>query len=298
MQVGLSTSGSGKTGGIFRLAIDMPWVSRLFTDLGDLTFLAQGGQKWVFTAVHPIDGKVVIKLIKPLQDPNRVQREVETVRRMGSARVPKVFGTGAVPSPLGPLLWLREALVEGEPLRTVLARGRFNRPGLLRLAADLLEALDDAAHLGIVHRDVKPENILRDRDGRYWLLDFGVARNLDLESLTPTAAPWGVGTLGYSPPEQMRNMKAKIDQRSDLFSVGVVLYESGAGFNPFTAGATEASEVIRRIETVTPEQLPLDVSRDGDVNEFVQTLLQKYPDRRPKTIAEARRWLGEIEAVG
>jgi serine/threonine protein kinase len=280
------------------LDIDMPWVSKLFPDLDKLAFLGQGGQKWVFTGLHPKDGEVVIKLIKPLQDPIRLQREVETVRKMGSARVPRVFETGSVMSPLGPLLWLREARIHGAALRSLLAEGPLDRAEVFRLANDLLEALDDAAKLGIVHRDVKPENLLRDTNGRYWLLDFGVARNLDLESLTPTAAPWGVGTLGYSPPEQLRNVKTRIDQRSDLFSCGVVLYESATGFNPYTSGANDVAEVVGRIETLTPEPLPDHMIGAGNLDAYVQTLLQKFPDRRPSTINEARKWLREIEEAG
>jgi len=276
----------------------MPWVARAFPDLRDLAFLAQGGQKWVFTAIHAADGEVVIKLIKPLQDPRRLEREVDTLKRLGSKRVPRLYDTGSISSPLGPLLWTREALIRGESLRAVFARGPLGRQDVLALGADVLEGLQDAAALGVVHRDVKPENIIRDTSGRFWLLDFGVARKLDLESLTPTAAPWGVGTLGYSPPEQLRNVKAKIDQRSDLFSVGVVLYESAGGVNPFTSGAVDAVEVIRRIESLSPPDLPPHLSRDDDLNEFIQTLLQKYPDQRPSSVADARVWLKEIQARG
>jgi serine/threonine-protein kinase len=248
----------------------------------------------VFTASHPADGEVVIKLIKPLQDPERVRREVETVRRLGSARVPQVFETGAVDSPLGRLLWLREARIYGESLRALISVAPLDQVELFRLGDDVFEALEDAERLGVVHRDVKPENILRNRDSRYWLLDFGVARHLELESLTPTAAPWGVGTLGYSPPEQLRNFKARIDHRSDLFSVGVVLYEAVTGANPFTEGARDHHEVVERMESLIPQPLPGDCDATGALGRLVGTLLQKYPDRRPASVSEAREWLREI----
>src|SRR5688572_8842283 len=83
--------------------------------------------------------------------------------------------------------------------------------------------------------------------GDYWLLDFGIARHLDLSSLTPTLAS-GVGTLGYAPPEQYRNWKSDIDSRADLFAVGVTGFEAATGVHPFRDGAKSGAEVIDRIE--------------------------------------------------
>jgi serine/threonine-protein kinase len=80
-----------------------------------------------------------------------------------------------------------------------------------------------AEAVSIVHRDVKPANIIVDPQGEFWLIDFGVARHLDLDSLTATAAPGGCGTIGYAPAEQCRNDKPDIDARADLFALGVTL---------------------------------------------------------------------------
>jgi serine/threonine protein kinase len=104
---------------------------------------------------------------------------------------------------------------------------------VLRLGLHVLEALERAETVQIVHRDVKPDNIMCDGEGNFWLLDFGIARHLELSSLTPTASPFGKMTLGYAPPEQCRNVKGDIDSRADLFALGVTLHECATGRNGF-----------------------------------------------------------------
>jgi serine/threonine protein kinase len=276
------------------LNIDLAWLAQQFPDLSSLTPLVQGGQKAVYTATHPTDGSVVLKIIHPSQDPERVRREILAVQRANCPRVPKILGTGTLSTHVGDVIWVREQRIPGDSLRSVIQRGTLGKEDLLRLAVQILEALADAEKVQIVHRDVKPENIIKDNNGNFWLLDFGIARHLDLTSLTGSHSPFGVGTAGYAPPEQFRNRKRDIDARADLFALGVTFYESATGANPFRTGARDDLEVLRNVERMALPPLQLSFDPTGEISSFISAITQKRPDHRPASIAEALQWVKDI----
>jgi len=260
--------------------VDIPWIAAQFPQLVGLQPLAKGGQKVVFAAQHAAEGEVVLKLLLKECD-----------------RVPRVYETGSLATPIGECIWLREQRVQGTTLRTRLNAGALEFGGVVRLGIQLLSTLAQAEAKRIVHRDIKPENVMVDQTGNFWLLDFGLARHLDLESLTATRHHFGVGTFGYSAPEQMRNRKREIDGRADLFAVGVLLYECATGANPFLVGARDQLEVMRRLELQPLPRLQLPEDRDGALADLVAALVQKYPTQRPRSVAEALTWMNEIASA-
>jgi len=268
------------------------WLAQQFPDLEQFVPLGQGSQKVVFAAHHRADGDVVLKLIYPHQDAEAVRREILAVSQVQSPRVPKILATGQVVTDLGSCVWIREQRVMGSTVRDRLRLGPLTPHGVLRLGLHMLEALAQAERVQIVHRDVKPDNIISGRDGDYWLLDFGVARHLDLDSLTATAAPFGKFTPGYAPPEQFRNLKSTIDPRADLFALGVTLYECGTGRNPFMTG--NALETLRNTERIALPALNLPISSVNDFRDLVAAMTQKRRDHRPCSAAGALSWMNEI----
>lgn len=274
--------------------LDPTWLSTAFPELGNLRAIGSGGQRWVYEAIHPVDGSIVLKVVKPGQEPERIRREINAVSTIRSAHVPQIYGTGVAASSLGPCVWLREKRIDGTSLAVVISRGALSRNELLTLIENLLTALGDAERVRIVHRDVKPGNVIRESSGSYWLLDFGLARDLNLQSLTPTAAPFGVGTVGYSAPEQMRNLKPRIDSRADLFAAGVTIYEAATGTNPFRAGARDNLEVLRRTERMPLPRMRLSFDPAGSLADMVSAMTQKYPDQRPRTVTETLSWFRQI----
>ena len=274
--------------------IDDAWLAQQFPELGSLARLVQGGQKSVYTATHPSDGSVVLKIIHPSQDPERVRREMLAVQKASCPRVPRILDTGTLQTNVGNVIWVREQRIAGDSLRVAVQRGVLGKTDLLRLAVHILEALADAEKVQIVHRDVKPENIIRDSNGDLWLLDFGIARHLDLASLTGSHSPFGVGTAGYAPPEQFRNRKRDIDGRADLFALGVTLYECATGANPFRTGARDDLEILRNVERTALPRLQLAFDNFGDIASLVAALAQKRQDHRPASVAEALQWVKEI----
>lgn len=276
--------------------MDVDWIASQFPSLSGLTLLARGGQKVVFSATHPYNGEVVLKLLLRASGEERLEREVLAGELIDCPRVPQIFETSSLQTPFGPYIWLREQRVTGITLRAYLKQSSFDKATLLALGTQLLEALEAAEAKRIVHRDIKPDNIMIDENGDFWLLDFGLSRHLDLESLTATQHLYGVGTWGYSAPEQMKNRKREIDSRADLFALGVLLYECATGRNPFIEDARDALEVLRRIES---EPLPLvcvSYDQNGALRDFISALTQKYPSQRPDSIADALAWFNDVKS--
>ncbi|RQV94578.1 serine/threonine protein kinase [bacterium] len=275
-----------------RSQVDPDWLGLQFPDLTNLQPLASGGQKEVFTATHAIDGEVVIKLMHPGTDPARTERELVAAIQVQARRMPRIFEHGEITGNTGTIVWFREQRILGQALSDRIRTGTLSHHELLRLALHVSETLVVAEDAGIVHRDVKPANIIVDFQSEFWLIDFGFARHLTLESLTDTAALGGWGTIGYAPAEQCRNDKANIDARADIFALGVTLYEAATGQNPHIDGARDHFEVIRRVSN---QQLPrLTPLLPENFADLVATLSQPNLVHRCLTAKEAHEWIKEL----
>lgn len=274
--------------------MDIRWLEDQFPDLENLQPLASGGQKEVFSADHEREGKVVLKILRNESGIERLKREILACTLIGCERVPTIFGTDKLDSQVGECTWICEQLINGTTLRERLKSGPADIGGLVKLGIQILEVLCDAEIERIVHRDIKPDNIMIDLDGNFWLLDFGLARHLDLESLTASAVYGGVGTLGYSAPEQMQNRKRDIDIRADLFALGVTMYEYGTGSNPFREGARDSLEILNRVERMPFPALTIDGCAESGLLDFISALTQKHLTQRPRTAREAMDWIVDI----
>lgn len=274
-------------------SIDVAWVQTHFPGLSGISHLGGGGQKVVFSAIHPRSGDVVLKLINPGQSDEATGREILAVQSVQSPRVPRILDHGRVQAPFGEIVWLLEQRIIGQTVREILRGGPLQTTQVLRLGLHVLEALVKAEQVRIVHRDVKPDNIML-AGNEYWLLDFGIARHLTLQSLTATGQIWGKFTLGYSPPEQCRNLKPDIDGRSDLFALGVTLYECATGRQPFWDPPANQLEVLKRVENTLLPPLNLSFASGAEFRDLVDALTQKRRDLRPRSAAEALVWMQEI----
>lgn len=270
------------------------WLQNNFPDLSGLQLLSHGGQKHVFSAGHPVDGDVVLKILKPT-DLVTVEREILAVQKVASPRVPTIFAHGSIPGPLGASYWIREQRIVGPSVRELIKSGSLSLPDLVSMTHSVLEALAAAEREKIVHRDVKPDNMIRDALGNFWLIDFGLARHLTLASATATALPFGKLTLGYAPPEQTRNIKSEIDSRADLFALGVTIVECATGIHPFWAGARDELEVLKRVESFPLQPLMLTgLKQPRQFADLVSAMTQKRRDQRLRSVSEALVWVQEI----
>jgi eukaryotic-like serine/threonine-protein kinase len=271
------------------------WLQKSFLDISDFAEIGRGGQKSVYGCKHKTDGEVVLKLFHATADPQRAFREVEAAKKVCCPRVPQILDVGRATSHLGEVVWLREPRIPGSDVRSRLkSSGPLPPKDLMRLALHMLEALAAAEKVRIVHRDVKPANILGATDGNFWLIDFGFARHLDLESLTASGAQHAFGTLGYSPTEQCKNLKDNIDARTDLFALGVTLYECCDGKNPFIHGSRDALAILRKIATTAPPPLTRKVDAANEFRDLVQMMTRTHREQRISTAAEALLWIKEI----
>ena len=245
--------------------------------------VGRGGMGIVYRAVDPeLDRAVAIKLILLPPDASehvrqeldvRFRREAKAAARIRHPGVVAIHDVGSTASGL----FLVMELVEGESLARRLERGAFpSRAQALELAARAAEALAAAHRAGVVHRDVKPANILLSSDGRVLLTDFGVARSLDeVSELTRTGMV--VGSPAYMAPEQLQG--APVDGRADLFSLGVVLYELLLRKRPFPAQSitTLLYQILHEDPLADPALMR---ELDPAAADVLRRLLAKQPTQR------------------
>ncbi len=264
--------------------------------LTDLTQIARGGQKVVFSAMHPAYGNIVLKLFFKMDA--RSQREIDISENGEFNCVPTIYETGHVIYESADTLFVIEQRIDGEELRNRIVRGeRFT----LKEAVDFLEQglvfIKQLEKKNIVHRDIKPENIIVSAKGKVYFLDFGIARILGVPSLTKTEALVGPHTPGYAAPEQFNNLKSDIDSRADLFSIGVVTYECLTGKNPFSEGAISHLDILQRTETITPVSFQIQGDTHQQFMGLLSSLMGKFPSRRPKNASQALDWLNAAKST-
>ena len=258
--------------------------------------IGRGGMGTVYLATHlGLERPVAVKIIKRefASDSDLAERFLREARTMAKLRHPHaamIFDAGSLPD--GRHFIIME-LVEGETLSEALAReGRFAAAQAVRIATQVCDVLEEAHRIGIVHRDLKPSNIMLSDRG-VCVLDFGVAKVLaSTAESTATHASTGsgqlVGTPRYMSPEQC--LGQRVGARSDLYSLGVLLYEMLAGRPPFVDPLQSA--LLVKQATAPPPPLPKlrqDVPRSLAL--AVHTLLAKRPENRPRTAAAAKALL-------
>ena len=230
-----------------------------------LRIVGEGGMGAVYEANDlALDRVVALKVIRPElgDDPEITQRfkqELILARQVTHRNVIRIYDFGEADG----VKFITMELVEGTDLRTVIrARGKIPAPEAVEIIQQVCLALDAAHREKVIHRDLKPQNIMIDKSGRVLVMDFGLARSIQGEGMTQTGAL--VGTLEYMSPEQ--SVGKALDERSDLFAVGVIFYELLTGKSPYPAESAVASLLKRTQEAAVPissidESVPLPLSR-------------------------------------
>ena len=242
--------------------------------------IGEGGQKYAYVVSLPDNRKAALKLIKQGQDYERVLREILAAAHFSSPRFPKIFKWGDVDIGSEKMLYVIEEFIEGKNLRQHLQSHPITQHRSLSIGIELLLAIEEISERRLVHRDVKPENVMVCGE-RIVLLDFGIARHLLLNSLTQDAEPFGPLTPGYAAPEQIRNEKRVISQRTDLFAWGIVMYEMLAGYNPFLCGCRDPGEALHRTLVYNPPSLSSLGRSPDDISDIIVWCLKKAAHQRP-----------------
>ena len=243
--------------------------------------LGRGGMGEVYRAVDTTDDRAVaIKLLPAAADrhhADRLRREASIAARLTDPHIVEVTDAGTDGEDGDGRIYLAMRLVEGTDLKRVLADGRLDPHRTLRLLTEVAGALDTAHAGGVVHRDVKPSNILVDNDDHAHLTDFGIARPLDPEVTRMTVTGGYVGTLDYIAPEQLRGLD--VTPAADVYSLACVLYECLTATTPFPS-ADPAEKIAAQLNSVPPAPSVFDPRLPPALDLVLATGTDKDPRRR------------------
>ncbi len=255
--------------------------------------LGKGGMGKVYKALDKeVEEKVALKLIKPEiaaeeKTIKRFRNELKFARKISHKNVCRMFDLNKE----GDTHYITMEYVPGEDLKSSLRRmGPLSVGKAAFIAKQVCEGLAEAHRLGVVHRDLKPQNIMIDRDGNARIMDFGIARSHEAKGITEEGLI--IGTPEYMSPEQVEGTKA--DQRSDIYSMGVILYEMVTGRVPFE-GKTPLSVASKHITQVPVEPRELNAQIPEDLSRVIMKCMEKEEEKRYQGVVELLSELKKIE---
>ena len=255
--------------------------------------LGHGGMGRVYKVYDTdVKEKIALKLLKPeiafdKETVERFSNELKLARKISHRNVCRMFDLGRAEG----TTFITMEYVPGQDLKRLIRQtGPLGTGRAVSIAEQLCEGLVEAHRLGVIHRDLKPQNIMVDEDGNARIMDFGIARSLRGKAITGAGVM--IGTPDYMSPEQVDGKD--VDQRSDIYSLGIILYEMLTGRVPFEGdsafaiGVKHKSEVPRDPRGLNP-QIPSDLGR------LILRCLEKDKDKRPQSAEDARAELDRIE---
>jgi serine/threonine-protein kinase len=256
--------------------------------------LGVGGMGMVFKAVDSELGEVIaIKTLKQellSEDVNALERfksEIRLARRISHRNVVRTHDLGEFAG----VYFITMEYVEGTTLKELVKkRGRLPIAATLTVAKQLCRALEVAHEQGVIHRDIKPQNMVVEPDGVLKVMDFGIARLAKRQS-GMTEQGMVVGTPEYMAPEQL--MGQEIDARADLYAAGCVIYECLTGAPPLTA-ENQFTLVAKLLEETPATPISLNADVPQALSDLVMRTLSKKPDDRPRTALELHDLLAAI----
>ena len=258
-----------------------------------LQLLGEGGMGAVYKAKdRELERFVALKVIRPELAASRAilarfKQELRLAHQVTHRNVVRSYDLSEAEG----IKFITMEFIEGGDLRhLLLERGKFSPREAVDLMRQVCLALEAAHSVGVIHRDLKPQNIMRDQQGRIVVMDFGLARSVGFEGMTQTGAL--VGTMEYMSPEQA--LGQELDQRSDIFSVGLIFYELLTGKMPFKADTAVASLIKRSQERAIPAA-ELDPSIPKGLSDIVGKCLERDLNQRYQTaqeiLADLDAWL-------
>jgi eukaryotic-like serine/threonine-protein kinase len=264
-----------------------------------LQILGEGGMGAVYKAKDiTLNRMVALKVIRPDLARNqaiidRFKQELLLAHQVTHKNVIRIYDLGDADG----VKFITMEYIEGEDLRSIIfEKKKLSPEEAVDIMQQVCRALEAAHSVGVIHRDLKPQNIMRDKNGRILVMDFGLARTLGGDGMTQSGAL--IGTMEYMSPEQA--LAKELDQRSDLFTVGLIFYELLTGVMPFRADSALASLIKRTQERVIPIS-ESDASIPRPLSDIVSKCLERDPNLRYSDagaiLADLEVWQGKRAAA-
>ncbi|OVE79256.1 hypothetical protein BVY01_02995, partial [bacterium I07] len=262
-------------------------ISKTISHYNILSKLGEGGMGEVYLAEDTkLKRKVALKFLPPhltkdKEATERFKREAQAAAALNHPNIVTIHEIGEYEGQI----YIAMEHVDGHSLREEIEKGPVEVEKVVNITKQICEGLDKAHKADIVHRDIKPENILIDNDGRVRILDFGLARMKGVSKLTKESST--LGTVNYMSPEQVRGKE--VDQRTDIWSLGVVLFEMLTGEVPFKGEYEQAV-----VYGILNEKILLQSNISNDLGTIIGKILNKNQDERYMNVQEIEKDLIKI----